>query len=43
MILALISVVWVGLFFGLGLSHIYAPATKKAKPTNFFIIPASPL
>ena len=32
MIIALISIVWVGLFFSLGLSQIYRPATKKAKP-----------
>src|SRR5690242_15485033 len=31
MIIALISLVWVGLFVGLGLSHIYKPE-KKAKP-----------
>jgi len=32
MILALVSIVWVGLFLGLGLSTIYKPAGKKAKP-----------
>ena len=32
MIIALVSIVWVGLFLGLGLSHIYKPAGKKPKP-----------
>ncbi|MBZ5633399.1 MAG: hypothetical protein LAO55_09755 [Acidobacteriia bacterium] len=32
MIIPFISIVWVGLFVGLTLSHIYQPAGKKAKP-----------
>jgi spermidine synthase len=32
MIIPFISIVWVGLFVGLALSHIYQPAGKKAKP-----------